>query len=891
MNKRRVLCISCLIAIAVASLAVSQPLIFKTMLDAFTNTALAQTQDDERKAKVHSPNGLKPIPPDLQIPARGETVSSIGTLLEGKSAPEHVTYNEVFRHLKELNKQADEEEKKGKDAKHLRRLYKHLAKLDDAQAVILDQVAADTNRDVERLNAAAQKIIKAFREKHKDKKRIDLPAPPPELMVLSQERKQTVLRARDRLRHSIGEEAFDKFDKFVKERVTPSLYQIELKKQAQQQASSPLQNQKESTATSRRRGREDRRKSKIEDGGIAQPNLLAPPGDCYFDCYGGCYYANIYVSSLTWHDGQYVYGYAYTEMDYCAGLYYDPAVYSRFVEGNYQQENTRLLAQGYAEGYADSHPAAVHFRYAHPIGNEYYNTDSIHYVLDAYDGGRQVIAHTAYTIRFPPPPDQCQPGQSFAPNGNPCPTPSPSPSPSPTPNPTPTPESITLTVDAGPDRYIRPAETGGISTAPVTVTVSPASVRSVTLTLEVAAGSGGHIDAAHVGGNVERPKGTFDRERATLRGMTDTSGVFRTTYRASIFSGRTKIKVTSGNLITDVILDVKVPDLVELFEGNNYNLIGFAGIAAHPEGTNHWGTADANRGLREIADAYAAKFYPNPNEPIPENKKLHYNDQSLPQGGKFDVDIRWSLAHRNHDEHRVGINCDVRCCADPGDVPTDRWEELNAIFRRAGSSDTNDETKKTQPHWHLRFEFGENIPNGFASNVTSFVPNVSWATLDRNLSDADWSYWTGRLETAQAQGYSQTLAVAKEFERSMFQSAEYVNRNRSDADYVTDLHVGYWMREPTTAEHEQSLNRLRGDNAQGLNGREILRQNFENSQGFANAVGTLEGTYVPPSCDAVQEQDCYNNGGSWDSSTCDCTYINPEPYPDPCWNGSYYTCE
>ncbi|MCP9494728.1 MAG: hypothetical protein MSG64_09760 [Pyrinomonadaceae bacterium MAG19_C2-C3] len=244
MNKKRVLCFSCLIAIAVASLAVSQPRIYKTMLDAFTNTAFAQTNqsDEERKAKVSSPNGLKPTPPDLHIPAPGEPVSSIGTLLEGKTVPEHVTYNQVFRHLKELDKQADDEEKKGKDAKHLRKLYKHLAKLDDAQAVILDRVAADTNRDVERLDAAAQKIIKAFREKHKGKKRIDLPAPPPELMVLSQERKQTILRARDRLRFSIGEEAFDKFDKFLKERVTPNIYQLEIKKDAQQQASSPLQN-------------------------------------------------------------------------------------------------------------------------------------------------------------------------------------------------------------------------------------------------------------------------------------------------------------------------------------------------------------------------------------------------------------------------------------------------------------------------------------------------------------------------------------------------------------------------------------------------------------------------------------------------------------------------
>lgn len=35
----------------------------------------------------------------------------------------------------------------------------------------------------------------------------------------------------------------------------------------------------------------------------------------------------------------------------------------------------------------------------------------------------------------------------------------------------------------------------------------------------------------------------------------------------------------------------------------------------------------------------------------------------------------------------------------------------------------------------------------------------------------------------------------------------------------------------------------------------------------------------PPSCDPVDEQACYNNGGSWDSSTCSCNFFNPDPQP------------
>lgn len=35
----------------------------------------------------------------------------------------------------------------------------------------------------------------------------------------------------------------------------------------------------------------------------------------------------------------------------------------------------------------------------------------------------------------------------------------------------------------------------------------------------------------------------------------------------------------------------------------------------------------------------------------------------------------------------------------------------------------------------------------------------------------------------------------------------------------------------------------------------------------------------PPTCDPIDEQNCYNNGGSWDSGTCQCNYNPPCP-PD-----------
>ncbi len=37
----------------------------------------------------------------------------------------------------------------------------------------------------------------------------------------------------------------------------------------------------------------------------------------------------------------------------------------------------------------------------------------------------------------------------------------------------------------------------------------------------------------------------------------------------------------------------------------------------------------------------------------------------------------------------------------------------------------------------------------------------------------------------------------------------------------------------------------------------------------------------PPTCDPIDEQACYNNGGSWNSSTCSCNYFDPDPEPCP----------
>jgi hypothetical protein len=169
----------------------------------------------------------------------------------------------------------------------------------------------------------------------------------------------------------------------------------------------------------------------------------------------------------------------------------------------------------------------------------------------------------------------------------------------------------------------------------------------------------------------------------------------------------------------------------------------------------------------------------------------------------------------------------------------------------------------------------------------------SWlAVLAVDTTDSERQYWTDRLNAAQAQGQAQLLDEARAFMRSLFLSQDYLNLNRSDEDYVDDLYWGYLHRGPDENGYNSWLSVLRSDNAQGINGREHLLQGFEYSQEFMNLIYSMEAPDPPaPSCDPVQEQNCYNQGGSWDPDSCFCTIIY-EPPPDPCggYGGYGYYC-
>lgn len=133
--------------------------------------------------------------------------------------PEHFTYSILFHHIAFLKQKVDETEAKGQYNSTLLKRFQEDSGLDDAQFQALLKVATECEQAAREQDKKAKAIIDAFRTRYPDGKLPrgeKVPPPPRELEALQQERDATVLRARDRIHESLGDQNFTRFDAFVK---------------------------------------------------------------------------------------------------------------------------------------------------------------------------------------------------------------------------------------------------------------------------------------------------------------------------------------------------------------------------------------------------------------------------------------------------------------------------------------------------------------------------------------------------------------------------------------------------------------------------------------------------------------------------------------------------
>jgi hypothetical protein len=140
--------------------------------------------------------------------------------------PRAVLYWLMFQHIKTLNSMAEKLEAENKDGRPYRDHYKINAKLDDMQMVQLNQIVEDCYRDVSEMDRRAKALIDEARARVPGGKlepgQIP-PSPPAQLKEMQKERDAMVEGAYNRLRETFGMKEFERFNKFVNEKVAPQV--------------------------------------------------------------------------------------------------------------------------------------------------------------------------------------------------------------------------------------------------------------------------------------------------------------------------------------------------------------------------------------------------------------------------------------------------------------------------------------------------------------------------------------------------------------------------------------------------------------------------------------------------------------------------------------------
>lgn len=195
------------------------------------------------------------------VPIRGQataqqsttttTTDPVGTKQSPSSsqAREHIVYRQFFRHLAALKQRAAEMETQGKSGKAFRTHYKDKIGLKDKEANLIDEIAAECDRETAKVDAKAQRIIESTRARVPIGQVVSsdqLPPPPPELKKLQRQRDMIVMRARYRLVSELGAYGFQRVDDFIKlnfaRDVQPAAVRPKQQRTAQQEPS-PADNQ------------------------------------------------------------------------------------------------------------------------------------------------------------------------------------------------------------------------------------------------------------------------------------------------------------------------------------------------------------------------------------------------------------------------------------------------------------------------------------------------------------------------------------------------------------------------------------------------------------------------------------------------------------------------
>ena len=120
-------------------------------------------------------------------------------------------------------------------------------------------------------------------------------------------------------------------------------------------------------------------------------------------------------------------------------------------------------------------------------------------------------------------------------------------------------------------------------------------------------------------------------------------------------------------------------------------------------------------------------------------------------------------------------------------------------------------------------------PRTCTMTTDQYVRNFYTGTLGRQPNAPELQQWTGAIDQALAQGYGAVLAQVRSLGTTLFTSTEYVNRNRTNSEFVIDLYWGYLHRTYDQGGYDNWMAALNGGTT-----REQVRGGFAFSTEFEN---------------------------------------------------------
>ncbi len=126
-------------------------------------------------------------------------------------------------------------------------------------------------------------------------------------------------------------------------------------------------------------------------------------------------------------------------------------------------------------------------------------------------------------------------------------------------------------------------------------------------------------------------------------------------------------------------------------------------------------------------------------------------------------------------------------------------------------------------------------PRTCSMTTQQYVTNFYTGALGRQPSTTELQQWTTAIDQALAQGYGAVLAQVRSLGNTLFTSTEYLNRSRTNGQFVSDLYLGYLHRTYDQGGYNNWLTTLNGPGVT----RDQVRAGFAFSSEFETNAGVV----------------------------------------------------